>query len=305
MAEVLHTSTHHIPDLKRNATDPDYLQNLANRFNEKMGKYERMADWVPLKRESIAALEEWLEEVLENLGISMSDFGKYLGDRAVPTTTPAKAGGPGESGSQGRGAGVIGTMPGGPTAGGGVFPGSGTGGGGASAGFGGFGGSISQITPQDIVRMGQPPVDDNITAMEAVDMQAPDTAMGGSEAKSFLAEISAAGLTGKQTENLRRRIRTMQAARGLEFGGAAVKQEAYIVGRYTQEKRLEASTQLASLTEQEAMLEVNISRLLGESDKSITQAAIPQLTQPTRALADLYAGSSSGLSSIFGLNNLL
>jgi len=168
------------------------------------------------------------------------------------------------------------------------------------------GGTTSSETPSDtdIIRMGEPPVDDPITGMAADTGDATSTDVGGSAGKEFLQDISEQGLTSTEEENLRRRIRTQQAVGGLAFGGAAAKQEIGIVGQYTQQRRLKASTQLASLTEQESKVSMNITRLLGEADKSITSAAQTQLTAPVASLASLYGGSSAGLQSIFGMNQL-
>ena len=46
-----------------------------------------------------------------------------------------------------------------------------------------------------------------------------------SNAKGFLELMSLQGLTGMQTQNAQRNIRTSQAQSGLQFGGAAAKQE--------------------------------------------------------------------------------
>lgn len=128
--------------------------------------------------------------------------------------------------------------------------------------------------------------------------------LSANSAKGFLEEMSLMGLSGRQRENLQENIRTHQAARGLEFGGAAVKQEADIVSRFTQHGRLTAAKTLADLTLKESMLESQIPGLLAETDRSITSAAIPQLMQPVSMLSSLYGGASAGLGGIFNLNQL-
>lgn len=126
----------------------------------------------------------------------------------------------------------------------------------------------------------------------------------GTNAKSYLELMSLQGLTGIQTENAQRNIRTQQAQSGLQFGGAAVKQEAFSLGMLTQQGRLQASQALTQLTESEYNLAPQIAQSMAVTDQNITQAALPQLTAPVSALGNLYGGASAGLEGIFGLNQL-
>lgn len=241
--------------------------------------------WEEKKQGEAETFEETLKQLRERYGVEEESAADLINYQGASVTGNAPVGGWSAFGG-----------------GGGALPS-----GGGSTGSGSISGGTSSLQSgsiTDIVRMGEPPVDDPITGMAAEDSDATSTDVGGSAGKDFLQQISEQGLTNTEEENLRRRIRTQQAIGGLAFGGAAAKQEIGIVGQYTQQGRLRASTQLASLTEQESKVGMSITRLLGESDKYITSAAQTQLTTPVASLSSLYGGSSAGLNSIFGLNQL-
>ncbi|RLC87839.1 MAG: hypothetical protein DRJ03_04645 [Chloroflexi bacterium] len=126
----------------------------------------------------------------------------------------------------------------------------------------------------------------------------------GTNAKSYLELMSLQGITNTQSQNAQRSIRTQQAQSGLQFGGAAAKQEIASLGYLTQQGRLQASQALSQLTESEYNLAPQIAQSMAATDRNITQAALPQLTAPVSALGNLYGGASAGLEGIFGLNQL-
>jgi hypothetical protein len=122
--------------------------------------------------------------------------------------------------------------------------------------------------------------------------------------KDFLTLMSTQGFMGEQQGNLQDRIRTQQASGGLLYGGSAARQEASIVGRFQQNKRLSAATQLSSLTEKEHMLPTQITQQLAQTEQSAFRAAVPQLSTPIQSLSQLYGGTSAGIGSIFQLSSL-
>lgn len=109
-------------------------------------------------------------------------------------------------------------------------------------------------------------------------------------------------ITGTQgLDELRNRVRTGQAGRGLLYGGAAAKQETRTLGQYRQGQQLQAAMQLSELTQREELLPMEIASLVAQTEQATAGAALGQLGTPITALGDLYGGASQGLGSIFGL----
>jgi len=159
--------------------------------------------------------------------------------------------------------------------------------------------------PAQPVSTGLPPNTDNIQEQQSSEQSGQGNEMTSSGiAKSFLADMATNGLSNLQRRNLQQNIRTAQAQRGLEFGGAAVKQETNIVGQFAQKKRLQASTQLSQLTQSEAQVQPQIEAYMANTGAALQSSVNPQLSTPVQSLSALYGGASTGLNSIFGLSQL-
>jgi len=152
---------------------------------------------------------------------------------------------------------------------------------------------------------GLPPRADNLQGQQSPKQSGQGNEMTSSGiAKSFLADMATNGISNLQRRNLQQNIRTAQAQRGLEYGGAAVKQEANIVGQFVQKNRLQASTQLSQLTQSEAMVQPQIEAYMANTGAALRSSVNPQLSTPVQSLSALYGGASTGLNSIFGLSQL-
>jgi hypothetical protein len=145
------------------------------------------------------------------------------------------------------------------------------------------------------------PVDDNLTSGETLNFLGMEQSMG-SGGKQYLADIAGGDF---DVSELRKRVRTMQADSGLAYGGAAVKQEARIVGRYKQGRQLQAATQLADLSERESGIGQEIESAMALSELYTTRAASSQLLSPVGAYSKLLSGTRAGQADIFGLGRLL
>jgi hypothetical protein len=161
---------------------------------------------------------------------------------------------------------------------------------------------IQSSIDSDVQRMSLPPVNDNLTSVQAPDLAGTKLATGAGEAKSFLQSISMGDI---DTEQLKRRIRTTQAGGGMMYGGSAARQEASIVSRFVAGKRLGAAVQLEGLTREEHTLDTKITQLLGQTEAMAASAAVNKITTPTQSLSALLGGTQTGLTKIFGLGSLL
>jgi len=160
----------------------------------------------------------------------------------------------------------------------------------------------------------QPRVDEENTKAETedtstggdtmVDYKAPSLGILDTKAGRYLQRVAKQGLIDGQRGMLQRQIRTQQAASGLLWGGAGAKQEAFMVGAAEQWQKLGAAQSLAQLSEAQSQLPTQLAQLTAQTQQSAVRAGLPQLNIPGNLFGQLYGGSMSGLSNIFGLGGI-